>query len=156
MKNKLFLMMMVVASSLFLVNCAKDNKNNNQNNGYSCLQYNSAGQCISTGVNYNGGMCPAGQVQTVQGCLPQNAQQCGMSAGYNPATGQCAQLANGGYNNGYNNGVCSPNDRVMTQQFGELTQGACVTACQQNGRKYGYYQGNYNGQYGQWCVPSMY
>jgi len=107
MKNKLLTLMLIVCSSLFLVNCAKNNSSGSatttvatvgtcSNAGEVYTQYGCAPQSsycpagygyinnscypATTTTTANGGTCQAGHVGTVMGCLPQGS--CATGYGY--------------------------------------------------------------------------
>lgn len=171
MKNKLFTLMLIVCSSLFLVNCAKNNSSGTNNAGvnaygtcttagYVNTQYGCAPQSSNCQAGYgyiNGGCyppttgttgiygnsCQAGYVMTQYGC-GQQTTMCGanyMSMGY--VNGQCYPITYSG-----TTGQTCQVGYVGTV-MGCLPQGSCPSG-------YGYYYGSYNGQVGGWCYQRTY
>lgn len=89
---------------------------------------------VNTGIN---GMCGAGQVSTMYGCLAQGS--CPVGQGQHPTMG-CVQ---GTMNNQY--GMCQMGQ--VNTQFGCLSQGSCGFGMGQH-PQYGCVQGTMNNQYG--------
>lgn len=161
MKNKLFTLMLILSSSLFLVNCAKNNSGGStptavatagtcSTAGYVYTQYGCMPQstCPTNYGYYNGSCYPAttttpstcgvsGYVQTAVGCVPQGT--CPVNYGY--YNGQCYPVTTTSTVTS-----CSSTDVVNTQ-LGALTVGVCQPYCAQYGKKYGYSNG--------YCYPAL-
>ncbi len=116
MKNNLLTLMLVLSSSLFLVNCSKGSSSS-----------------PDTPVVTTGSCATAGYVYTTQGCLPQSTA-CGTNFGY--LNGSCYPAASTATVTGTAT-ACLATDTVNTQ-IGVLTVGVCQPYCAQYGRKYGY------------------
>lgn len=171
MKNKFLTLMMIVCSTLFLVNCAKNNSSNSNaaaavgttgvctTAGYVYTQYGCAPQSSScqTGWGYINGSCypptastnscPVGYVQTQMGC-GQQSTMCGANyTQYGYVNGQCYPITNTTGTIGGVGGSCQAG--YVGTVMGCLPQGSCPTG-------YGYYYGSYNGQTGGWCYQRTY
>lgn len=151
MKNK-FLTFILLLSTALLTNCAKSDRNNNNNQsayntcgGMVGYVNNGYGSCVPSGsTGVVGQNCPTGYVSTMQyGCLPQGSCQPGFGMYSN---GQCVQGTVGGYGTGY--GTYCPVGQIKTAA-GCVSQGSCPAG-------YGYAVGNYGGYYGAWCLPQTY
>ncbi|RYF47397.1 MAG: hypothetical protein EOO38_12240 [Cytophagaceae bacterium] len=149
MKNKFLMLMFLLSTQAFLVNCAKSSDNNAQaaaavgiagqcgvgavSTQYGCLPQSVNGQCqVGYGYSpqygcvaptYNQGIgqqCGVGAVSTQYGCLPQSVNgQCQVGYGYSPQYGCVAPS----YNNGGVGGTCQAG--YVGTVVGCLPQGSC-------------------------------